>query len=247
MSEKLESGVDHRAPPYEASSKSPPAFSESKNPSQPSLHLQLTTARSGRIVDLVKWQIEPLLYAELLEGATQRAFVIVPANVLTQQPDLAAKDIVSSHDVENITLIRLDGPENKSAFWLQRGVIQELASRLRERLATSGHKVEPASMAPIEPAQGTSAQDVQSKRQTSPSWLVRQFGTPGPQHDPTATTNYRLGWRSEKENLLQRTLGLDEVRVLATARPISFRVETEMGLLDSITGTVLWLEIEVGT
>ncbi|ERF73738.1 hypothetical protein EPUS_00992 [Endocarpon pusillum Z07020] len=247
MSEKLESGVDHRAPPYEASSTPPPAFSESKNLSQPSLHFQLTTARSGRILDLIKWQIEPLLYAELLEGATKRVFVVIPANVLAKQPDLAAKDIVSSQDVEIITLIRLDGPENKSAFWLQPGVIQELPSRLRERLAASGHKVEPAPMEPIEPPQGTSTRDVQSQRQASPSWLIRQFGTPGPQHDPTATTNYRLGWRSEKENLPQRALALDEVRVLATARPISFRVETEMGLLDSFTGTVLWLEIEVGT
>ena len=246
MSEKLESGEDHRAPPYEASSTPLPAFSESKNSSQPSLHFQFTTARSGRILDLIKWQIEPLLYAELLEGATKSAFVIIPANVLTQQPDLAAKDIVSSHDVENITLIRLDGPENKSAFWQQPGVIQELASRLRERLATSGHKVEPASTALIEPPQRTSVGDVQSQGHTSPSWLKKQFGTPGPQHDPTVTTNYRLGWRSEEEDLPQRTLALDEVRVLATARKVSFRVETEMGLLDSVTGNVLWLEIEVG-
>ncbi len=247
MSEKLEYEVDHRAPPYEDVSTPPPAFSESKNSPQPSLHAQLTAARGHRIHDLVRCQIEPLLYAQLLEGATNCAFVIIPANIFTQQPHLATKDIVSSHNIENITVIRLHGSENKSAFWQQPGVIQELASRLRERLETSGHKVEPAPRAPIDSTQRTSAGDVQSQRQSSPSWLKKQFSTPGPQHDPTATTNYRLGWRSEEEDLPQSMLTQDEIRVFVTARHISFRVETEMGLLDTITGMVLWLEIEVGT
>ncbi len=248
MSEKLQCEVDDRVPAYEDSSTPPPAFSESKNTVQPNLHSQFITARNNRVFDPIKWQIEPVLHAQFLEGASKSVFIIVPANVLAQQPYLAAKDIVGSHDEANITLIRLNGPENKSAFWQQPGVVQELASCLRERLATSGHKVEPASTTPTESPQRTSAPDFGSQRGTPPSWLKRQFGIPGPQHDPTATTNYRLGWRSEEEESLpQRTLTLGEARVVATVRKVSFRVETEMGLLDSVTGTVLWLKVEVGT
>lgn len=133
-------------------------------------------------------------------------------------------------------------------------MLQELTSSLRARLAASGHQLQPPITAvndtPVETVKGLGSlppgQAEPAPRQTSPSWFRKQYRTPGPLHDPTATTNYRLGWRSEEEDLPKRSLGSGEVRVRVEARDVSFRVETEMGLLDSVTGKVLWVELEVG-
>jgi hypothetical protein len=247
MSEKSGLADNYGAPPYEDSTTPPPAFSESKEIARPSLHSQLTETRTRRIQNLLAAQIEPLLYSHLLDGIYKEVFLVIPSDILTQQHNLATKDIVGLQDTGNVNVVRLYGDENRAAFWQQPGVLQELASSLRARLAASGYTVEPAANAAAETAQRSQPPLDQPQRQTSPSWLKKQFSTPDPQHDPTATTNYKLGWRSEDEGQARRTLALDEVRVLIKVRDVSFRVETEMGLLDSVTGRVLWLQLEVGT
>ena len=239
---------DYAAPPYENSTTPPPAFSDSKELSRPSLHAQLTEARTRRVQYLLATHIEPLLYSQFLDGINKRAFVVVPTDILTQQHHLAAKDIASLPNAGNVTVIRLQGDENPAAFWQQPAVLQELASSLRARLATFGYKVETTTGSLLtEMAQRAPLLDQPQQQRSSPSWLRKQFGTPGPQHDPTATTKYKLGWRAEDEDLPSKTLGPDDLRVSVKVREVSFRVETEMGLLDSVTGKVLWLELEVGT
>lgn len=249
MSEKVGLADDYGAPPYEDSTTPPPAFTDSKDFPGPSLRTQLTETRTRRIQNLLTTHIESQLYSQFLDGIYKRALLIIPADTLSQHPHLAAKDVVNLPYAGEVTVIRLHGDENRAVFWQQPAVLQELASSLRARLVASGHKVESAdaitgsalrsSPTPLKPGQ--------SDQEGSQSWLRKQFGTPGPQHDPTATTNYRLGWRAEDEGLTRQRLALDEVRVVVKVREVSFRVETEMGLLDSVTGKVLWLEIEVGT
>lgn len=260
MEEKVELD-DYASPPYEESKTTtpPPAFSCSKEPPRPSLHTQLMETRTRRIHSLLTAYIEPLLYSGFLDGIYKRAFLVVPADTLTQQPHLEAKDIVAGPpNASNVSVIRLDGDENRSAFWQQPAVLQELASSLRARLAASGHRVEPDPAMPgfatTETAPGAARrsptmmdESQRQRQQSSPSWLAKKFGTPGPTHDPTATIKYKLGWRAEDEELPRRELALDEVRVLVKARDVSFRVETEMGLLDSVTARVLWLELHVGS
>lgn len=238
---------DQEAPPYEDSTTSPPAFSDSKYLPRSAFHTQLAEIRTRRIHDLLTTHVEPLLYSQFLDGVYKRAFIVLPADILTQQLDLAAEDIVSLPNAENVTVIRLHGAENRVAFWQQPGVLQELAASLRARLVTSGHTVEGTFTEVLTETPQRSPASHQTQQPASSSWLKKQFGTPGPHHDPTATTNYRLGWRSEDEDLPRRKLALDEMRVLVRVREVSFRVETEMGLLNSVTGKVLCLEIEMGT
>jgi len=250
MASKLHLEHDHEAPPYEDSTTQPPAFSDRKEPDRPALHAQLADIRTRRIQNVLTTHIEPLLYSHFLDGIDKRGFIIIPADILTQQPHLAAQDIVNLPNAGNFTLLRLHGDENSAAFWQQASVLEELASSIRARLTSSGYKVEATTAElltkPQPPPQPSPALD-QTQQQASPSWFKRQFGTPGPQHDPTATTKYRLGWRGEYEDLPRRRLAQDEVRVTVRVREVSFRVETEMGLLDSVTGKALWLELEVGT
>jgi hypothetical protein len=248
MADKLGLERDYEAPPYEDSTTPPPAFSERKEHDRPALHAQLADTRTRRIQYVLTTHIEPLLYSHFLDGIDKRGFIIIPADILTQQPHLTAQDIVSLPNTGNVTVLRLGGDENSAAFWQQPSVLAELASSIRARLASSGYKVEAATaeLLPKPPPQPSPALD-QTQQQASPSWFKRQFGTPGPMHDPTATTKYRLGWRSEDEDLPRRKLAQDEVRVTVRVREVSFRVETEMGLLDSVTGKALWLELEVGT
>jgi hypothetical protein len=249
MANKLDLEHDYEAPPYEDSTTPPPAFSDRKEPDRPALHAQLSETRTRRIQNVLATHIEPLLYSHFLDGIDRRGFIIIPADILTQQPHLAAQDIVNLPNAGNFTLLRLHGDENSAAFWQQASVLEELESSIRACLASSGYKVEGTTAALLtkpQPPQPTPASD-QTQHQASPSWWKRQFGTPGPLHDPTATTKYRLGWRGEEEDLPRRRLAQDEVRVSVRVREVSFRVETEMGLLDSVTGKALWLELEVGT
>jgi hypothetical protein len=249
MSEKFGFAEDEGLPQYEESTTSPRALlsSDSKDLPRPSLHTQLTETRTRRIQNLLATYIEPLLYSQFLDGIYKRSFILIPADILTKQHNLAAKDIVGLPDAGNVSVIRLHGDANRAAFWQQPGVLKELTSSLRAGLAASGHKVQaPSDNAPADSALQSPPVD-QIQRRNSPSWLKKQFSTPGPEHDPTATTNYKLGWRAEEEDVASRKLGLDEIRVLVKVRDVSFRVETEMGLLDSVTGKILWLELEVGT
>jgi hypothetical protein len=246
MSEKLGFEADNEeVPPYEESRTATRVLPDSKDLPRPSLHTQLTETRTRRIHNLLATYIEPQLYSHFLDGMYKRAFLLIPSDSLTQQRDLSSKNIVGLPDASNVSVIRLDDDENRAAFWQQPGVLQELTSSLRARLAASGHKVEMPDNSPPETALTSPPAD-QSEQRASPSWLRKQYGIPGPLHDPTATTNYKLGWRSEEEDLPKSKLGLDEVRVLVKVRDVSFRVETEMGLLDSVTGKVIWLELEVG-
>jgi hypothetical protein len=246
MSEKFGLEDDYGAPPYEESTPPPPAFADSKERPRPSIRTQLSETRTRRIHNLLATHIEPVLYSQFSDGINRRAFLVVPADVLTRQHNLAAKDIVGLPDDGSITVIRLYGDEDRAAFWQQPGVLQELTSSLRARLAASGHKVEATSDPVVEAAQEPQPPDLPQRQTSSPSWFKKPSTTPIPQHDPTATTDYKLGWRSENEDLPRKKLELDEVRVSVKVKDVSFRVETEMGLLDSVTGKILWLALEVG-
>lgn len=220
MSEKkLPFEFDQQAPPYEEESTPPPTFSDLNHPPRPSLHAQRTETRIRRIQNLLTSEIEPLLYSDLLAGISQRILLLIPSDILTQQPNLSATDIVSglpNHASNNsnahVRLIRLHGPENHAAFWHQLSVLTELASSLRARLAASGHQVEspletaPRPPAPLPPTPRTL--DPQPSSSSSPSWFKKPFTTtssttssPPPNqqpYDPTASTNFKLGWREDE-------------------------------------------------
>lgn len=280
MSEKKKQPFesDQQAPPYqyEEDSAPPPPFSDLKQPPRPSLHSQRTEARSRRIQHLLTSSIEPPLYSDLLEGISLRIFLLVPSDILTQHPNLSATDIVgglpnhaSNTQIANVRLIRPHGPDNHAAFWHQPSVLTELASSLRARLAASGHKVEnplenaarspPSLPPPIKhhpnPLPHLIFPALLVQKAIQHLLLPPSHQPPNQPYDPTASTNFKLGWRSEREDATEdedldqrRTTPLapDEVRVLVKLRDVSFRVETMMGLLDSVSGRAVWVQVEVG-
>lgn len=236
---------DDPAPSYEESSKSTNhAASDPKPPRRP-LQTQLAEARSRRIRAVLTAYVEPLLDTQILNCVARSTFILIPSDTLTSLPNLATKDLAGlPESARNAVVVRLHGPENQAAFWLQPVVVDQLTSDLKSQLASSGHRLESLStelpQMPALPARPTNT--------TRSSWLKRNLGF-GPQVDPTASTSHwKLGWRSEDEDgAASRELALDEMRVNAKVNDVSVMTESELGLLLTETVKAVWLSIEVGT
>jgi hypothetical protein len=238
--------IDDPVPPYEESSRlTNHSTSDTKTPPRP-LQTQLAEARSSRIRNALAAYIEPLLDTQIQNCVARNTFILIPSDTLKDLPNLSTKDLAGlPESARDAIVVRLHGPDNQSAFWLQPVVVQQLSSELKCRLAASGHKLEE----PVEDEQTSSPQ--RSSMPTSGtrlSWLRRNFGL-GQQADPTASTSHwKLGWRSEDEDgTSSRKLGLDEMRVNARIKDVSANSESELGLLLTETVKGVWLEIEVGT
>jgi hypothetical protein len=251
MAEKTASALeDEQVPSYEESVMPLGRPAESKSaPGQP-FSVQATEIRTRRIQHLLANYVEPVLYSHALDGIHRLTFVIIPSDVLTQHPNLGAKDIAGQPNATNTVVSRLTDESNRAAFWQQPAVLQDLTSSLRARLGAYGPQVQSSAGIPVfAPGENGETPQQQKSRSTelSPSWLKRQFAVPGPLHDPTATTDYKLGWRSDDDKgqpSPKSTPG--EVQAIVNFKDISFRFETEMGLLDSATGKALSIDIDLG-
>lgn len=256
MSETFAITDDKEVPPSYSETSPPQSFPSKENNALQSIRTQREQIREKRIQTLITNTIEPLLYTNLLDGMHKRIFLLVPPDTLSDHPNLTPKSIVglpTDTTTNNISIHHLHGSEDLEAFWQKPIVLQDLASCLRARLVEFGYKVEsPNDVAETITAQPSSTQEQERPQPSPTSWFKKKpFNpldrtSPSPSPDPTTTTNYKLGWRSEEEDLPRRRLAPDEVRVIAKLRDVSFRVETAMGLLDSVGGTVLWVEVEVG-
>lgn len=237
--------IDDPVPSYEESARlTNHTTSDSKIPRRP-LQTQLAETRSHRIRSVITAYVEPLLDAQLLNCVARSTFILIPSDTLADLPNLAAKDLAGlPESARNASVVRLHGPDNQAAFWLQPVVVQHLLSELRYRLVASGHRIEE----PVPEQRASSPQTAAtSPSETRPSWLRRNFGL-GQQTDPTASTSHwKLGWRSEEEgDAAKRKLALDEMRVNARVKEVSVMTESELGLLLTETVKAVWLEIEVG-
>jgi hypothetical protein len=233
--------LDDPVPSYEESSRSTSHTTSDTKTARRPLQTQVAEARSYRIRSVLEAYIEPLLDAQILNCAARSTFILIPSDTLTNHPNLATQDLAGlPESAHHAVVVRLHGPENQAAFWLQPNVSQQLSSDLKCRLAFSGHRVEEESKEPREPTLPETA--------TRSSWLKRNFGF-GQQGDPTASTSHwKLGWRSEEEEGAgDRKLALDEMRVKAKVRDVSVMTESELGLFLTETVKGVWLEIEVGT
>jgi hypothetical protein len=233
--------IDDPAPSYEESSRSANhTTSDSKAPRQ-HLQTQLAEARSHRIRSVLTAYIEPLLDAQILDCVAKSTFILIPSDSLTNLPNLSAKDLAGlPESARNAVVVRLHGPENQAAFWLQPPIVEQLTSDLKCRLASSGHRLEDQSEESQSPTVASPA--------TKSSWLRRNLGF-GQQSDPTASTrHWKLGWRPEdEEDETNKKLALDEMRVRAKVKEVSVMTESELGLLLSETVKAVWLSIEIGT
>jgi hypothetical protein len=233
--------IDDPVPSYEESSRSTNHTTSDTKPPRRPLQTSLAEARSHRIGSVLAAYIDPLLDAQILNCVAKSTFILIPSDTLTSLPNLASKDLAGlPESARNAVVVRLHGPDNQAAFWLQSTVVQQLSSDLRCRLASSGHRVEEES---TEPQKATLPAPA-----TRPSWLKRNLGF-GQQVDPTASiSHWKLGWRSEdEENAARRKLDLDEMRVSAKVNDVSVMSESELGLWLTQTVKAVWLTVEVGT
>ena len=238
--------IDDPVPSYEESSRlTSHSTSDTKSPRRP-LQTQFAEARSSRIRAVLTAYIEPLLDTQIQNCVARNIFILIPSDTLKDLPNLSTKDLAGlPESARDAIVVRLHGPDNQAAFWLQPVVVQQLSSELKCRLAASGHKLEE----PLPDEQTSSPQSPTSPTSgTRSSWLRKNFGL-GQQGDPTASTSHwKLGWRSEDEDgPSSRKLGLDEMRVNARIKDVSANSESELGLLFTETVKGVWLEIEVGT
>ena len=230
--------IDDPLPSYEESSRSTNNTTSATQAPRPHLQTLLTEARSHRIRSVLTAYIEPLLDAQILGCVARSTFILIPSDSLTNLPNLSAKDLAGlPESARNAAVVRLHGPENQAAFWLQPATVEGLASDLKCRLASSGHTLEQQSEEVQRPTIAATA--------TKPSWLKRSLGF-GQQSDPTASTrHWKLGWRAEDEE--DGKLALDEMRVRAKVKEVSVMTESELGLLLTETVKAVWLSIEIGT
>ena len=231
---------------------SPPAYAETTSGTrrfQPSekqrlpLQARLSETRSRRIQDVLEAYIEPLLEGQGFEGVSRKTFLLVPSDVFTHSTNLTEKDLVGISTGANATVVRLHSSDNSMIFWQQSHVLEELVASLQARLDASGHNVrrpDAQNVAVVTPSPSAPLpqQSFFSRRSIS-----------GPEHDPTRSTgHWKGGWRSDAEKVQkEHPLGLDELGIKASLKDVSFRTETEMGLLTTETAKAVWLEIEVGT
>jgi len=146
---------------------------------------------------------------------------------------------------------------------MQGAVVQELDCLLRRELsdeAATAVTSNPDSRPEAQPLHATEL----PPRPKSKWWLKRAFVLPGPDHDPTGETGkWNLGWRtpetlgapnigpgcessSWKPRARTKELQPDEMAISTTLQPVSFRTESEMGLLETTTVKCIWVEIEIG-
>ncbi|KIW20908.1 hypothetical protein PV08_01487 [Exophiala spinifera] len=215
--------------------------------------------RTRRIEQLIVNSIIPIFSLKLSSGCSYLSIIILPADSPCANEDVTERNIVTPgpQPRESRAVLTLQGEDNCSSFWTQNPVVQELEFFLRQELSE-------------EPMSSTSLFDNHLQveirgRPTAPlpqrpkpkSWLKRTFVLPGPDHDPTGETGkWNLGWRSPDSTSHQdsgwrakerrKNVLRDELAVHTRLEDVSFRTESEMGLLETNTVKCLWIEIELG-
>jgi hypothetical protein len=230
--------------------------------------------RTRRVLKLVREEIVSCFATHVSNLCHHVTIVVIPPNAICTKVALTSQNVVSpalpTHRT-NANVIQLSDTDYQPSFWTQAAVVQELDQILRKELSASEPAVTPQMTEPkhektqsslLPPLQVQPSPSAQlPARPAKQSWLKRTFVLPGEDHDPTGETGkWNLGWRSPEGSQPQESqsgwmaaaarpasgLMPDEVAVQTLLRDVSFRVENEMGLLETSTVKCIWVEIEVG-
>ncbi|KIW64964.1 hypothetical protein PV04_07258 [Phialophora macrospora] len=227
--------------------------------------------RTRRVYEVVTTAIIPSFASHVSNLCNHITIIIVPADVFPASSTVTEQNVVapSLHSYRTTgTVVALTGNENRSSFWTQQSVVQELDQIMRRELSTPSPTApaevmkEKSQSIPLPPLQVQPGPGTQlPPRPSKQSWLKRTFVLPGEDHDPTGETGkWNLGWRSpeasetnpdhynwtSQQNDRTKTLSTDEVAIQTKLQDVSFRTESEMGLLETTTVKCIWIEIEVG-
>lgn len=259
-SDRYQDYPDYAAPSYEESVSSPPVLNDqdsksslapSQSPHQ-SLPSHLTETRTQRINSVLSTYIEPLLVSQGASGLYKSTFLLVASNDPTLQPQSCSystpkePEIISFPADEIVKIVRLKGEENNLEFWRQPAVVAELESALKSRMAASGHRFEDSDGGPLYHA-AVDASTQESKKPESKSFWGRSKDK---EKSYPFIVDRKLGWRAEEpkeEDVPKGKVPTGLVRVTVKWKPVSARVENEMGLYETKQGTGLCISIEVGS
>lgn len=234
---------EEAAPPYEESECTPILSEKAAQRSSSSLnaHERLAEIRQQRVRLLVDGHVGPLLESAILLGKQSQTIIVVPSDAIATSAVLTASNLVHRPKSTSTNLIQLQGLNSTGAFWTQLRVVQDLEKTIRSTLQYMTGASQPTASLPVRPA------DLSSPTTGQKSWMKRTFGMPGPDHDPTGSTGqWRLGWRADdRESPLE--LAHNEFALSAKVRDVSFRTETELGLLTTTTGPCIMIEVECGS
>lgn len=253
---------EYAAPSYEESVSSPPPLlnaqdSKSSLPlpraPQAPLPSHLTETRTQRITDILSTYIDPLLISQGASGLYKTTFLLVASNDPTLQLQTSSystpkePEVVGFPSDEIVKIVRLKGEENNLEFWRQPPVVAELESALKSRLAVSGHRLEQAPGEYVPPSVAQASPEKESKKPESRSFWGRSKEK---QKADAVVVDRKLGWRAEEpkqDNTPKGKVPTGLVRATVRWRPVSTRVENDMGLYETKNGTGLCISIEVGS
>lgn len=214
------------------------------------LHEHLDQTRWQRIHSVLSSYIDPAIMVQATSGLYQTVFLLIPSDVISLQvrSDNESKEpeLVGFPANEVVQLIRLEGEENNLLFWRQPAVIKGLETSLKERLALSGHVLEPEpteiKVIPVEPET-----PVRSPTSTKRGFWQKTREKYLYQNDTEAViTDQKLGWRTQNEGYQDTSVPKGLVRVKVEWKEVCLRVENELGLYETRKGPGISLSIEVG-
>ena len=213
--------------------------------------------RLRRVAALIANHLEPAISNHLDDGITNFLIIILPTDSFPQGSGarLSNTSITSPTLSLPITLLNLDSSlqsgerkeDYKSFFLISRVVIHDLTTALHQSM------LDPQALySELQPQSSTSSSQIPAAaplpvRPPQKSWFQRKFGLPLADHDPTGSIGaWNLGWRTEEDpSSNQASIVTDEMSISTRLQDVSFRTESEMGLMESRSVRCVWMEIDI--
>ena len=261
-----QSEADHdRIPSYEESiaTSPPPPTSTNTTSSQkisPRQRIQQRTRqeRLRRVAALIANHVEPAINNHLEDGTTKMLVLLLPADSFPNgsYASVSTASITSPTLSLPTALLNLRSSlrhgereeDYRSSFLNQGVVVHDLTTALHQSM------LNPEALCLYSELQPQSSPS-SSSSQISPaallpprkSWFQRKFGLPPADHDPTGSTGaWNLGWRSDADPAsTQASISTDEISISTRLQDVSFRTESEMGLMESRSVKCIWLEVDI--
>jgi hypothetical protein len=249
-----EKQIEEEVPSYEAairSTESTRKQSAALVANRP-LHEHLDQTRWRRIHSVLSTYIDPAITGQAASGLYRTVCLLIPSDVTSLQVrsgfESKEPELVGFPANEVVQLIRLEGEENNLLFWRQPAVIKGLETSLKERLALTGHVLEPepelaeAKVIPAEPETPVSSPASAKKgfwQKTREKYLYQNA-------TEAVIVDQKLGWRSQEEGYQDTSVPKGLVRVKVNWKEVCLRVENELGLYETRKGPGISLSIEVG-
>lgn len=250
MSSKSAEAEQDRIPSYEESIATTPQYTgtsyhttHSQKTSSTPFQQRIREQRQRKIASLLLNHVEPAIASNLDNATNDMSIIFLAADIFPASTSVTTSSVTSPPLTKPTTVVRLQADEFNSQFLTSWPVVQDLSDTLVRSM------VDPSSIPQLQaqlPELSSPSATGLPERPQPKSWFKRAFGMPGADHDPTGQTGkWNLGWRSEENPAMTaRTVSTNELVVTAKLVDVSFRTESEMGLLESRTVKCLWLDVQ---